>query len=120
MAFPTITFKHTNSNDSRLEDLVNRKFDSLERYVGDETDVRCEVEFQKEAPRQSGKLFRVEANIWLRGTLFRAEDTNDSFEKAVDAVRSELDAEMRKAHDKRGSVMRRSGRKMKEFLRWGR
>ena len=121
MALGMITFKHTHAEHTgRLEAVVVNKFQSLNRYVGNETDVRCEVEFQKVAPRQSGMLYRVEANMWLAGKLFRAEATDENFEKAIDIVRSELDTEMHKSHTKRESLMRRGGRKFKEMLRWGR
>lgn len=120
MAFPTITFKHTRTDEARhLEDVVVHKFATFEKYVGNETAARCEVEFQKEAPQQSGLVYRVEANVSIGGKFYRAEATDETFEKAIDAVRNELDGELRKAHDKRESLVRRGGRKMKEMLRWG-
>lgn len=120
MAFPTITFKHTTTeNTAYLEDLVTNKFQPLERYIGAETDFKCEVEFQKESPRHSGKLYRVEANVWLAGKMFRAEATEETFEYAIDEVRNELDKELRRAGEKRESLVRRGGRKIKEMLRRG-
>lgn len=120
MTFPTITFKHGGiENGSALERVVESKFASLAHFIGSETDTRCEVEFQKVATHQSGKVFRVEANLWLHGTLFRAEATEESFAKAIDEVRAELDAAMRSAHDKRSSLLRRGSRKLKEIMRWG-
>jgi ribosomal subunit interface protein len=115
-----IQFKHDSVDHTRqLERVVEQKFQSLEKYIGKETDVRAEVEFEKAAPRQSGKLYRVEANIRIAGTLYRAEATEDTYEKAIDVVRSELDAEMRRAHSKRESMIKRGGRKLKEMMRWG-
>jgi len=120
MEFPNITFKHGGvAGAGQLELLVKQKFESLTHYVGTETDVLCEVEFQRETARQSGNIFRVEANIWLAGKLFRAESTEGSFEKAIDAVRAELDTEMRRSHNKRESLLRRGGRKIKEMMRRG-
>lgn len=120
MSFPSITFKHTRTDEARhLESVVVHKFASLAKYVGNETAAYCEVEFQKEAPHQSGLVFRVEANVTIAGKFFRAEATDETFEKAIDAVRSELDVELRKAHSKRESLIRRGGRKVKDMLRWG-
>jgi ribosomal subunit interface protein len=120
MAFPSITFKHTRTDEARhLEEVVEHKFASFEKYIGNETAAHCEVEFQKEAPHQSGLVYRVEVNLSVGGKFFRAEATDETFEKAIDAVRSELDGELRKAHSKRESLIRRGGRKMKEMLRWG-
>lgn len=120
MAFPVITFKHLNTDEGRpLESLVEHKLATLEKYLGKRGDARCEVEFQKVAPKHSGMVYRLEVNLRVGGTLYRAEATCDTFEKAIDEVRSELDHELRKAHDKRENLVRRGGRKLKEMLRWG-
>lgn len=120
MAFQNITFKHTNSNtDSRIHGFVTQKLSGLEKYVGGETDTRCEVEFERVAPQKSGNVCRIEVNIWVAGTLYRAEAVAQTFEAAVDVVRDELDQEMRKAHKKRNSLFRRGSRKIKEIMRFG-
>ena len=120
MTFPTIQFKATNTElDATLTDLVDQKFTSLEKYVGTETDAFCEVEFEKETAHQSGKYFRVEANFTLKGNLYRAEATEDSFEKAIDEVRSELDKELRRASGKRETMIKKGGRELKDMMRSG-
>ena len=120
MAFPIINFKATNTqSDVALQDVISQKLASLEKYIGDETDVKCDVEFEKVAPQQSGPIHRVEVNFWVHGKLYRAEATESSFEEAIDEVRDELDKEMRRDNDKRGSLIRRGGRKIKEMLRFG-
>lgn len=120
MSFPIINFKGTNTElDERLADLVSSKFTTLEKFLGDESDVKCDVEFEKVANQQSGKVFRLETNLWLKGKLFRAESTEDSFEMAIDEVRNELDKELRRDNDKHSSLIRKGGRKIKEMLRFG-
>jgi ribosomal subunit interface protein len=121
MTFPTINFKALNSTsvDDTLLSLLEQKFQSLDKYVGDETDVKCDVEFEKVTASKNGKIYRVEANLWLHGKLYRAEATEISFEVAIDEVQSELDKELRRANDKRDSLMKRGGRKIKEMLRFG-
>ena len=120
MAFKNIAFKHTNSGtDSSIHEFVSQKLAVLEKYVGDETDVRVEVEFEKVASHKSGLICRVEINIWVAGTLYRAETTQETFEAAVDVAKSELDQEMRKSHKKKSSLLRRGGRMIKEMMRFG-
>ncbi len=120
MAFKNITYKHTNSGtNSSIHQFVSQKLAVLEKYVGNETDIRVEVEFEKEAPQKSGPICRVEVNIWVAGTLYRAETTQETFEAAVDVVKGDLDQEMRKAHTKRNSLLRRGGRMMKEMMKFG-
>lgn len=118
MSFPTIVFKFTHTPVVyQLEDLVTQKFQSLERYVGGKTDVRCEVEFVKVAPHQNGAIYQVEVNLWVDGVMYRAEAVEESFDKAIDAVRSELDTELGRARTKRMSLFRRGARKMKALMR---
>ena len=120
MSFPIINFKNTNTESNiDLQDLVTDKFTSLEKFLGDETDVKCDVEFEKVTNSQSGDIFRVETNLWLHGKLYRAEASLDSFEKAIDEVRNELDKELRRANDKRDSLIKRGGRAIKDMMRFG-
>lgn len=120
MTFPTITYKHTNVEpDERLQQLIEQKFSALDKYIGNETDVRCAVEIEKTNGKEANKSHRVEVNFWLTGTLYRAEATDESFEKAVDEVREELDKEVRRAHKKHNSLLKKGGRKIKEMMRRG-
>ena len=120
MAFQNITFKHTNSNtDSRIHDFVTQKLQPLTKYVSPNEEVRCEVEFERESQHKSGLICRVEVNIWVAGILYRSEALGQTFEAAVDIARDDLDEEMRKAHKKRHSLLRRGGRKIKDMMRFG-
>lgn len=120
MSFPIINFKSTNTeSDVALQDLLQDKLTSLEKFIGEETDVKCDAEFEKTTPQQSGAVHRVEVNFWLRGKLYRADATEVSFEAAIDEVRNELDKELSRANDKHNSLIKRGGRKIKEMLRFG-
>jgi ribosomal subunit interface protein len=121
MAFKNITFKHTNSDtDSRIHEFVRQKLVSLEKYVADGVEARVEVEFEKVASHKSGPICRVEVNVWVDGSLYRADNTQETFEAAIDVVKDDLDHEMKKAHKKRNSLFRKGSRKIKEMLRFGR
>jgi len=121
MAFPIIQFKATNTEmNEELQDFTEKKLSSLEKFINDEeTDLKCAVEFEKITAQQSGEVYRVEVNFFKEGTLFRAESTKDGFEKAVDEVRDELDKEMRRAHKKQATMVKRGGRAIKDMLRFG-
>lgn len=121
MAFTTIQFKATNVTlEGKLQDLIEHKLTTLEKYLGQETDVLCSVELEKVAPRQHGLIYRLEVNITKAGHLFRAEATEDSFEKAIDKVKAELDEEMRRAVEKKETMIKRGGRMIKDMIRFGR
>ncbi len=118
MAFPTIQFKATNTElDERLTTLVEQKFETLAKFIGDETDVRCEVEFVKETAHQSGSHYLIEVNLWVKGKLHRAEATEESFEQSIDEVRSELDRELRRASGKREAMVKKGSRAIKQMMR---
>jgi ribosomal subunit interface protein len=120
MSFTNIIFKNTDVTVKRsLQDLVEQKLTSLEKYIGDETDIKCEVEFEKVAPHNSGDIYRVEINLWLAGKMYRAESVKSTYEAAVDLVRDDLDRDLSKDHDKRQTLRRKGGREIKEAMRAG-
>ncbi|MCB9810848.1 MAG: ribosome-associated translation inhibitor RaiA [Candidatus Nomurabacteria bacterium] len=120
MSFSNIIFRNTNVTvEEKLHDLVEQKFTSLEKYIGDETDLKCEVEFEKIASHNTGDIYRVEANLWLSGKMHRAEATKDTFENAIDEVKEELDRELNKDSSKRQTLMKKGGREIKEAMRSG-
>ena len=80
----------------------------------------CQVEFERVAPQNTGAIHRVEANIFLKGKLYRAEATENTFELAIDTVKQELDRELSKAQEKRDTLLKRGRRRIKEMLRFGR
>lgn len=120
MSFPTITFKQTNVTvDEQLVSLLEQKLVTLEKFIGEAPSL-CEAEFEKVTHHQNGDVHRVEVNLQVNGKLYRAEATEDSFEKAIDEVRSELDKELGRARDKEDTLLKKGGRKIKELLRFGR
>lgn len=120
MTFPMIQFKATNTElEGSLQDLIETKLHTLEKFIGDETDVKCEVEFEKVTTQNSGPIHRVETNLYVAGTLYRAEATEMSFEEAIDEVRNELDKEMRRAGKKQETMVKRGGRAIKNMMKFG-
>lgn len=121
MAFPTINFKITQAEVTEaLQDVMTAKLQTLDKFVG-EAPALCDVEFEKVTNhRQQGNIHRVEVNLEINGKLFRAEATADSFEKAIDEVREELEASLRRARGREDTLLKKGGRRLKELLRFGR
>ncbi|MEN9922158.1 MAG: Sigma 54 modulation protein / ribosomal protein [Candidatus Parcubacteria bacterium] len=114
MTFPTINFKFNDLNEAQaLADVVEQKCITLGKYIHDHQAVTCDIEFEKVAPQQNGQVHRVEVNLQVDGTLFRAVATEESFEKAIDEVREELDRELRKAKERQETLMKQGGREAK-------
>lgn len=117
MTFPEIRFKYNDLEEAQsLTAIVEQKLNTLEKYLGGANLVICEVEFEKVAPQQHGQIYRVEANLNIDGILYRAEATEESFEKAIDELKEELDAEIRRAKDKQTTLDKEAGREMKEKM----
>lgn len=117
MTFPLINFKFNNLDEAHaLADLVEQKLNSIEKYLNNENSGTCDVEFSKVAAQQNGQIHRVEVNLMLGGNLYRAEATEESFEKAIDEVRDELDKELRRAKEKQATLDIQAGRDAKEKM----
>jgi ribosomal subunit interface protein len=116
MTFPTISYKYNGLEEAKsLAGVVDQKFGTLTKFIGDNP-TTCEVEFEKVATHQHGRFYRVEANLGIKGDLYRAEATEDSFEKAVDEVRYGLEQELSKAKDKHHTQDKEAGREAKAQL----
>ena len=77
------------------------------------------VEFEKMVSHKSGPICRAEVNVFVGGQVYRSEVTEMTFEAALDVAKDELASELSRAHEKRTSLIRRGGRKLKELLRFG-
>lgn len=113
-----VTYKYNDLEEAKaLAPVMDAKMQHvLQKYIDEGSVVLCEVEFEKVSDHQSGKIFRVEANVSVDGALMRAEAVEDSFEKAIDEVRDEVDKKLRRTKGKQQSMLRRAGRKLKESL----
>lgn len=117
MTFSTINYKYNGIEEAKsLAEVVEQKFSTLDKFIGEDAVTLCEVEFEKVATHQHGRFYRVEANLSLKGVLYRAEATEDSFEKAIDEVRHGLEQELRKAKDKHATLEKVAGREVKEMI----
>lgn len=117
MTFPTINYKYNGIEEAKsLSDSVDQKLDSLHKFIPERASAVCEVEFEKLSAHQNGRIHRVEANLSVNGTLYRAEATENTFEEAIDKVRDELDQELSRAKDKHGTLRKKAGRALKSLL----
>lgn len=117
MTFPIINYKFNDLAEAQaLTNILELKFTSLDKYIHGDEALKCDVEFQKVAPQQNGTVYQVEVNLAVNGTLFRAVATEESFEKAIDEVRGELDRELRTAKEKQETKDKQAGREIKEQM----
>ena len=112
-----INFKYNNHEEAQaLTAVTEQKLQTLSKFIADDQPVVCDAEFDKVAANNKGDVFRVAVNMQVDGKLYRADAVDDSFEKAVDEVRAELDKEMRRAKNKKDSLAKKAGRSIKNML----
>lgn len=121
MTFPHISVRTTNFTlTPKMETLLEQKLSPLGKFLGERNEAYCEVELEKVAEHQSGKIYRAEVNLQSGGRLFRVEATEEQIEQSIDSVRDQLRNELQHAHGKRQSLVRRGGQALKSMLRFGR
>ena len=121
MGFPTIAVKATNVTlTPGLQALIDQKLSVLGKFVPDSaTDATCKVEVEKLTEHHSGKIHRVEINLFMFGRTYHTEATEEQVEKAIDEARDELKQELQSAEGKRQSLIRRGGQAIKKMMRFG-
>ncbi len=119
MAFPQISVKATNLElGGGLSALIDQKLAPLGKYIRDNaTDSTCRVEVEKLSEHQSGKIYRVEINLFTDGKPYRAEATEEQAEKAIDTARDELKHELQRVQGKHKSLLRRGAQSLKDMIR---
>ena len=121
MAFPHINTKATHIElTPDIEDRLEKKLHTLEKFIPSTTDCVCDVELEKLAEHQTGKVYRAEVNLQVAGKLFRAEATDETIEAAIDQAKNELKRELRRSSGKHKSLIKKGGQKLKDMLRFGR
>lgn len=117
MTLPTINYKFNGIEAAKsLANVVDQKFSTLDKFIGESDNTVCDVEFEKVATHQHGRVYRVEVTLGVEGEIYRAEAVEETFEKAIDVVRNELDRDLGRAKDKQQTRDKNAGREIKEQL----
>ncbi len=102
-----------------IEDYVEKRLSALDKFIGPADDsVFVQVEVGKTtAHHKSGDVFRAEVNLSVGGKKYYAVSEKPDLYAAIDDVRDEILAELRKMKDKKSSTLRRVGARIKDALR---
>lgn len=105
-----------------IKGYVEEKVGQLEKLVDVTTGgVRAEVEVGKTTHHHHhGDVFRAEINLYVNGSAYRAVTTTSDLYAAIDEMKDEVARQIVSKKDKKQTLFRRSARKLKDFLRWGR
>lgn len=118
-----INIKTTNMElTSAISDYVEEKLQSVEKFAVPHRDekILVEVELGKISNHHhSGEVFRAEANLRVRGKLFRAVSEQSDLYSAIDDMRNELVRVLNSHKDKDRTLVRRGAAMIKNLLRFG-
>lgn len=116
----TINFKGTNIKlTPEISNYLNKRLEGLEKFLPKEGGAFiADIELGKSSNRhKTGDIFRAEINIHLGGKAFRAVSESRDPYSAIDLMRDEINRELSSYKEKRLSLLRRSGQKIKNLLR---
>ena len=102
-----------------IDDYVNKKISSLEKFLDPQSQILCEVEIGRTTKHhKSGDIFRAEVNITAPNVkqIFAVAEEGDLY-SAIDIVREELERLIVSRKNKRNTLFRRGGQRIKEYLK---
>ena len=121
-----ITIKGTGIELSpEITDYVEKRLESIFKFEdSSDPSSRCEVEVGRTTRHhQSGDIYYAEVNLHIPGENLRATEEAATLNAAVDAVKDEIQRELRQLKGRRQHFVRRQGARVKEFMRsvgvWG-
>lgn len=117
-----IQFKGTNYDLAPdVTDLATKKLQALRKFLGKyERPALAYVDLGKSTEaHQSGAIWYAEINLDVGGKRYNARAEDETLLNAFDKTIAELMRELRAAKQKKESVLKRSGAKLKEMFRFG-
>ena len=114
-----INFQGTNLElTAETLDYCREKLSGLRKFLAEEESVFMEVELGKTTRHhRQGEVFRAEVNLHSAVGRFRSEAVAEDLYAAIDEVKDELLTEIKRYRKRQGTLLRRSGRLVKDFLR---
>jgi ribosomal subunit interface protein len=100
---------------------LDAKLRHIEKLLGGQENIRCEVELGKDAPgqRHGDNLWFAEIHLYIPGQkdLF-ARNNSESINGAIDDVKEEIERQIRKSKRLYAHIIRRGGALAKRLLRF--
>ena len=116
----TIRVKSTNMEiTGAIQSYLEKKIKILEKYVDpNDTSALCDVEIGKTtAHHRSGDIFKAELNLHIAHKDFYTVSQRDDLYAAIDEAKDEMANILAHEKDKRISLLKRGGQKIKKIIR---
>jgi len=106
---------------SAINDYVLKKLEGVDKFLGYEKnndDVILKVELERTtAHHKEGEIFKAEINLHVHGENISVNAEQEDLYQAIDVVKDEVKRVLEDRKGKRQSLLRRGGRKIKDFVR---
>lgn len=102
-----------------ISDYLNRRLEGIQKFLpkGENT-ITADVELGRTTRHhQNGDIFFAEITLRLGGKSFRAVSDRHDLYSAIDGMKDEITRELGSYKEKRLSLLRRGGQKVKNLLR---
>ena len=102
-----------------IKDYLYKKLAHLEKFIDSaDQSVLCEVELGKTTQHhKTGDVFRTEINLHIAGKNLRAVSETDELFASIDMAKDEMVRELQVNKDKKVSLIKRSGAKIKSLIK---
>ncbi len=102
-----------------ITNYLDKKLEGLKKFIDPQDPaVMIDVELGKTTRHhQTGDIFRAEINIFAPQKTFRAEAESSDLYSAIDELKDQIQNELRSDKKKTLHFVRKSGQKLKNFLR---
>ncbi|MBI5126740.1 MAG: ribosome-associated translation inhibitor RaiA [Candidatus Taylorbacteria bacterium] len=102
-----------------ISDYISKKLEGVSKFIDRHSpDTVCHVEVGKTSSHHKhGDIFRAEVRVHLKGQeIYVAKETTDLY-SAIDMVRDEVMSKLTGLKDKKVSMMRKGGAKVKSMIK---
>ena len=115
-----MNIKFTNFElDDKTRNYLSKRLDNLKKFVDlNSPNTNLDIEIGKTSEHhQKGDIFRTELNLSISGEYYRSEEESQSITSSIDLAIEELLKQLRRDKDKKETLFKKGGRKIKEILR---
>lgn len=101
-----------------IEAYLKEKINSLDKFLSLDDSICADIELAKTTKHhQKGEIFRAEVNLKVPGRLIRAAAEEWDLRVAIDAVKDNLQREIKSNKEKNISLYKKGARLFKKILR---
>ena len=100
---------------------LDEKVAGIEKMLADPDDgtLKCDVELAQ-TREQHASVARADMRLSINGESYRAEATGETMQAAIDALKDDMQRQLRKVKSKNSSLLKRGGAQLKRWMKFGR